>query len=63
MVVLEPEAHLAEGQAVEVTEIQISLASTTGELPGFGLWRDREDIKDSGEESLRLRRSMEQRSE
>jgi hypothetical protein len=62
VVVLEPDAHLAEGQAVEVIEIPAASAATA-ELPGFGLWRDREDIKDSGEESLRLRRNMEQRAE
>ncbi len=58
VVVLEPNAHLAEGQAVEVT---LTDPATTDVLPAAGLWRDRTDIADSVEESVRLRRSIENR--
>jgi hypothetical protein len=60
VIVLEPNVHLAEGQTVEVTEIT-EAADVSNELPGAGLWRDRTDLKDSADESLRIRRSMEHR--
>jgi hypothetical protein len=62
VVVLDPNLHLAEGQAVEVVEIA-EQSSTVDALPAAGLWRDRTDIADSGDESLRLRRSIEDRTE
>ena len=30
-----------------------------GELPAFGIWRDRSDLGDSAEASLKLRESLE----
>ena len=60
VVVLEPNAHLAEGQNVEVIEIT-EVNPSSDELPGAGLWGDRTDLGNSAHESLRLRRSMERR--
>jgi len=38
------------------------VVSTAGDLPGFGLWRDRNDLPDTAQASLQLRRDMEQRT-
>jgi hypothetical protein len=64
VVVLEPGAQLQEGSTVEVVAIEPAskpLAPATGDLPAFGLWRDRRDIPDSAKASLDLRRQMEHR--
>ena len=66
VVVLEPGAHLAEGLTVEIVAIEPgtkAVAPTTGELPAFGLWRDRKNPPDSGEASLELRRQIESRAQ
>jgi hypothetical protein len=66
VVVLEPGAHLAEGSTVEVVAIGPGtkpVAAASGELPAFGLWRDRKSPPDSGEASLELRRQIERRAQ
>ncbi len=55
VVVLEGPANLPEGQQVDVTPVLTSDA----QLPGFGLWRDRQEITDAAAESLRVRREVE----
>jgi len=58
VVELEGSEKLPDGQRVEVTPVTTSDGNT---LPAFGLWRDRADISDSAEESLRLRNQIERR--
>ena len=38
-------------------EEKIRTKKTMGNLPGFGMWADRKDIKDSGEWVTRVRKS------
>jgi hypothetical protein len=61
IVLLEAGAKLPEGQPVEVTALP-SEATDPADLPGFGLWRDRDDLPNSAAEaSLRLRQAIERR--
>jgi hypothetical protein len=62
IVVLEDGAELPDGQPVEVTALPLDPANTS-DLPGFGLWRDRIDLPDAAEESLRLRSAIEHRAQ
>lgn len=52
----------ADGTVVHVQPAADDLSRQPEELPGFGLWRNRQDIPDSGEASLVLRRQIEQRA-
>lgn len=60
VVVPEEGVMLPEGAEVEI--LSAEPAPPTDSVPGFGLWRDRADMTDSGEASLRLRREAEKRS-
>jgi len=60
VVVPEDGVILPEGAEVEISAAD--LTSTSDSVPGFGLWRDRPDMTDSAEASLRLRREAEKRS-
>ena len=62
VVVLEDGTALPEGAAVEVTAIG-SAGSQAGALPGFGLWRDRQDLGEAADAARRLRRQVEQRAD
>jgi hypothetical protein len=58
VVVLPDEAGLPDGTLVEVKPVTES-SDNLGELPAFGIWRDRSDLGDSAEASLKLRESLE----
>jgi hypothetical protein len=59
VVVLEGEKP-TEGTVVEVTPVR-PVGADAGPLPGFGIWRDRAEMNDSGKASLQLRSKLEQR--
>jgi hypothetical protein len=62
VVVLADGGTLPEGQVVDVTPIPLAAAELDNDdFPGFGLWKDRTDLGDTGEYSLKLRRAMEER--
>ena len=50
---------LPEGQTVEIRWPDSGAAGL--DLPGFGIWRDREDMTDSAQAALDIRRRMERR--
>ncbi len=60
VVVVEPGAKIPEGTPVQVVPLDQD-AHKGGELPAFGLWRDRTDLPDSGAASLKLRAQAEKR--
>ena len=57
VVVLEG-SHLPEGTEVEVVPLK-DRGSSLANHPAFGMWKDRTDIADSAEYSLKLRRRVE----
>ena len=59
-VVLQDEAALPDGTFVEVTPVS-DAADNLGQLPAFGIWRDRSDLGDAAEASLKLRKLVELR--
>jgi hypothetical protein len=66
VVVVTDGGELPEGQLVEVTPVPLlarvpDATPETDDFPGFGLWKDRTDMGDTSEFSLKLRRSMEER--
>ena len=60
VVVLEGQERLPDGTQVEILPVRPCIESL-GELPAFGLWRDRTDMTEGGEASLSLRASLERR--
>ena len=60
LVVLQDDAVLPDGTLVDVTPVS-DTSENLAELPAFGIWRDREDLGDSAEASLKLRRQVELR--
>jgi hypothetical protein len=60
VIVLE-EGSLPEGTPVDITPRDAADQSRADDLPGFGIWRDREDMTDSAQASLDLRAKAEAR--
>jgi hypothetical protein len=61
VVVLDAEAALPEGIAVEVVPVVRRGRRLRG-LPAFGLWRRRRELPDSAVAARRLRRRLERRN-
>ena len=61
VVIVEQGARIPEGTPVQVVPLDED-ACKGGELPAFGLWRDRTDLPDSAEASLKLRAQTERRN-
>ncbi len=62
VVELDGKAKFAEGTPVQVIPVQVDPDSLSM-LDAFGIWRDRDDIKDSTEAAQQLRRRSEQRED